>query len=174
MARRCSPPVLPHLPRSFCSLGVQHYCRFGGDGDSGSGLTSRNFVKLLRDKGAIDKTITTTVADLSFTKAAAGGKRLSYGQFRYALELCAQEKGISMAAFAEKLGSGAGAGPVSTPSSGAAPSYWTPGTENLQDDKGVQYHGVTKPQYNRFYGARRVERRYRPPRACSGRARSCL
>jgi hypothetical protein len=79
------------------------YVRFGETGGNTTGLTSRNFVKLAKDSKIVDKKITTTTLDLAFTKAARaftssgdtnwGGKRISFEQFVYALQLCAESAG---------------------------------------------------------------------------------
>mmetsp|Transcript_34920 Transcript_34920/g.87103 ORF Transcript_34920/g.87103 Transcript_34920/m.87103 type:complete len:146 (+) Transcript_34920:68-505(+) len=79
------------------------YVRFGETGGNTTGLTSRNFVKLAKDAKIVDKKISTTTLDLAFTKAARalttsgdtswGGKRISFDQFVYALQLCAESAG---------------------------------------------------------------------------------
>lgn len=81
------------------------YVRFGETGGNTNGLTSRNFVKLAKDAKIVGSKISTTTLDLAFTKAARaltnssdtswGGKRLSYEQFVYALQLCAESGGVT-------------------------------------------------------------------------------
>mmetsp|Transcript_3759 Transcript_3759/g.12540 ORF Transcript_3759/g.12540 Transcript_3759/m.12540 type:complete len:247 (-) Transcript_3759:459-1199(-) len=102
------------------------YCRFGGDANAASGLTSRNFVKLLKDKNIVDKKITLTVIDLAYTKAGRaatgsnyaqldtswGGKRINFEQFLYALELCADARGVPVEKVINKITNAEHSGPA--------------------------------------------------------------
>lgn len=116
-----------------------HYCRFGGDGIGGAGMTSRNFAKFMRDRGGIDAKVTLTTVDLAFTKAGHGRKRISYDQFCFAIQCCAKAKELPVAIYLQRLLSTEAADPSS-------------GT--LRDGLGVAYNGVTKAEYNRFYDDR--------------------
>lgn len=58
-----------------------------------SGLTSANFMKLMKDSKLIAGKLTRTDIDLIFTKAKAqGGKTLSFEQFKTALKMAAKVK----------------------------------------------------------------------------------
>lgn len=127
-----------------------HYSRFGGDGAAGTGMSSRNFAKLMRDRGLLDKKkLTLTTIDLAYTKAAAGGKRISYEQFCAAVQLCAKAKDVSPSALVDRLLSAEAVERAPLPS--GVPSYWNAAADTLRDEYGVSYHGVTKPQPTRFY-----------------------
>jgi hypothetical protein len=98
-----------------------NYVRFGETGGNTTGLTSRNFVKFAKDAGIVDKKISTTTLDLAFTKAARafkessdtswGGKRISFEQFVYALQLCAESAGVSPEALHAKASNMSGRRP---------------------------------------------------------------
>lgn len=128
------------------------YARFGGDAGGGGpqvGMTSRNFVKLAKDTGIVNKKITLTVLDLSFTKAARaqagtldtswGGKRINFEQFLIALGHCAEAGGVSPDALVEKVAAAGAGGPkvnnVTQAGGGAAKFYddkssWTKTAKN--------------------------------------------
>mmetsp|Transcript_24067 Transcript_24067/g.70914 ORF Transcript_24067/g.70914 Transcript_24067/m.70914 type:complete len:158 (-) Transcript_24067:376-849(-) len=145
------------------------YCRFGGDSGGGGtqlGMTSRNFVKMAKDTGIVDKKLTLTVLDLSFTKAARaqagsldtswGGKRINFQQFLLALGHCAEARGVSVDALAAKLIKGAQAGPklngTTATGGGAAKFYddksqWTATAKNggpTKIDKSDFLNGLNK------------------------------
>ncbi|KAI7843588.1 hypothetical protein COHA_002830 [Chlorella ohadii] len=59
-------------------------------------MESKQFIKLCRDARLIDRRLTQTACDLAFTKVKTmGARKISFKQFRKALELLAAEKGIA-------------------------------------------------------------------------------
>eukprot|EP00307_Rebecca_sp_RCC1486_P012892 CAMPEP_0119414028 /NCGR_PEP_ID=MMETSP1335-20130426/6397_1 /TAXON_ID=259385 /ORGANISM="Chrysoculter rhomboideus, Strain RCC1486" /LENGTH=159 /DNA_ID=CAMNT_0007438877 /DNA_START=41 /DNA_END=520 /DNA_ORIENTATION=+ len=117
------------------------YAKFGGDSGGGGptiGMTSRNFVKLAKETGIVDKKLTQTVLDLSFTKAARaqagqmdtswGGKRINFEQFCIAIGHCAEARGgVTPEALLEKIAQAGAGGPkvtnVTQAGGGAAKFY---------------------------------------------------
>lgn len=119
----------------------ERYCRFGDtSGEKMMGITSRNFAKLFRDCGLLDKKLTLTHLDLAFTKATRapsgatasaldaswGGKRLTYSQFLLALQLSAEYKGVPPAHLHSSIASQDKVGPVLN---GTVPAF-----ERFHDD----------------------------------------
>ncbi|KAG8461911.1 hypothetical protein KFE25_013930 [Diacronema lutheri] len=101
----------------------ERFARFGETGHASlvNGMTSRNFVKLAKDCGLIDRTITLTVLDIAFTKAKinavgqafdAASKKVNYAQFLLALEICAKEKGCDVHELYAKVAAHAHDAPV--------------------------------------------------------------
>jgi hypothetical protein len=100
----------------------EKYALFGETvGTQALGITSRNFVKLFKDAGLLDKNVTLTTLDLTFTKAArasssssadAGGKRLSYSHFLKACEMVADMRGSSLQALYRTIGETQDAAPT--------------------------------------------------------------
>jgi hypothetical protein len=59
-------------------------------------MDSRQFIKLCRDARLIDRRLTQTSCDLAFTKVKTmGARKISFKQFRKALELLAAEKNVT-------------------------------------------------------------------------------
>mmetsp|Transcript_2472 Transcript_2472/g.7047 ORF Transcript_2472/g.7047 Transcript_2472/m.7047 type:complete len:170 (+) Transcript_2472:1424-1933(+) len=142
-------PVIPADNGAVQSVFLR-YCRFGETAlaETAVDLTSRNFVKLFKDCELMDKKITLTFLDLSFTKAARasvgsldtswGGKRINYQQFIVALEHCAEARGVAVDALMAKIVKGAAGGPTlngTTAAGGGAAKFY--------DDK-TQWTAVAK------------------------------
>jgi len=118
-----SLPV-PTIPEDFARVqaAFDRYCKFGETANAHTAvdMTSRNFVKLLKDAGLEDRKLTATFMDLAFTKARTAkvgvhvdihSKRINFDQFLIAVELCAQERGVSAGALHDSIASKATEGP---------------------------------------------------------------
>lgn len=69
-----------------------------------SDMESKQFSKLYKDCGIIDKKFTVNDADINFSKVKSGKvKVISLEQFEQTLELCAQKKGVTKDALVEKI-----------------------------------------------------------------------
>jgi len=85
------------------------------------GLTNKNFAKMAKDCGLLDKRLTLTNLDLVFTKSCdRGAKKLSWTQFLHALELCASHKRVAVEKVHEVVAGSEG--PRLTATTGAAPT----------------------------------------------------
>ncbi|XP_033107757.1 tubulin polymerization-promoting protein family member 2-like [Anneissia japonica] len=71
----------------------QEYACFGRPGKT-SDITSKNFAKMIKEKGLMDKKLNSTEIDMIFTKAKAGpgNKVLTFAQFENALSMVAKSK----------------------------------------------------------------------------------
>ena len=104
------------------------YSVFGGT-NAGVGLSSKNFAKLCRDSGVVDKRLSGTQLDLIFARSVdRGAKKLKWAQFLNALELCAAYRRTGVEKIRELIMAGPG------------PSLNRPSTAeavNLHDDKAL-------------------------------------
>lgn len=67
-------------------------------------IESKQFSKLYKDCGLIDKKFTVNDADINFSKVKSGKiKVLTFEQFEQTLELCAQKKGTTKDALSTKI-----------------------------------------------------------------------
>lgn len=84
---------------------IEMFCLFAGVQGTETGLMDgRQFVKLLRDTKCVTKKFTATDADIIFAQAKDKGMRkITYEQFRHALQLVADKKKISFESLVRKL-----------------------------------------------------------------------
>ena len=69
-----------------------------------SELDGRQFAKLSKDTGILDKKLTATDIDLIFAKVKdKTARKINYSQFENALEQCATKKGITKADLIKKI-----------------------------------------------------------------------
>eukprot|EP00826_Nyctotherus_ovalis_P039260 TRINITY_DN375_c0_g1_i6.p1 TRINITY_DN375_c0_g1~~TRINITY_DN375_c0_g1_i6.p1 ORF type:complete len:161 (-),score=66.58 TRINITY_DN375_c0_g1_i6:53-511(-) len=67
-------------------------------------MDGKTFFKMFKDCGLVDKKLTQTVIDLTFTKFAEKGvKRMKYDQFLKGIAECATKKGVSEADLKAKI-----------------------------------------------------------------------
>mmetsp|Transcript_1329 Transcript_1329/g.3604 ORF Transcript_1329/g.3604 Transcript_1329/m.3604 type:complete len:154 (-) Transcript_1329:301-762(-) len=75
--------------QAFASVGA------GGGKNAVADMDSKSLIKVCRDSGLLDKTLTTTDVDLIFTQVKAkGARRISYHEFEAALSKIAGRKGM--------------------------------------------------------------------------------
>ncbi|XP_070575870.1 tubulin polymerization-promoting protein family member 2-like [Ptychodera flava] len=71
----------------------KEYCSFGKGAKGASELDNKNWSKLCKDKGLIDKKLNTTEVDMIFTRCKAkGGRTLTFAQFEMAIKQAAKAK----------------------------------------------------------------------------------
>eukprot|EP00775_Hariotina_reticulata_P004264 gene4264-4515_t len=74
------------------------------DASGGVQLDGFRFAKLCREAGLVDRSFSSTAADLIFTKVKAkGAKKISFEEFNHALEMIAAAKCITIEQLIEKL-----------------------------------------------------------------------
>jgi hypothetical protein len=82
------------------------FAGFGGGSGGGSAteMDGAHWTKLCKDAKIVDKSFTTTDADLIFAKAKAkGARKIGFAEFTKALELAAEKKKVSVATLEAKV-----------------------------------------------------------------------
>lgn len=89
---------------------VELFLAFVGERGAQTGLIDgRQFAKMMRDTGVLSKKFTTIDVDIIFAKAKDKSMRkLNFQQFRHAIEMCAEKKGLEYQAFVQKMTSSDG------------------------------------------------------------------
>ena len=57
-------------------------------------MTGKNFTKLCKDSGILDKKVTTTDLDIEFSKKIPKGKKMSFKNFEAVIQILAAKKGV--------------------------------------------------------------------------------
>ncbi len=125
----------------------EEYAAFGRPGHT-KDITSKNFSKLIKEKGLIDKKLTNTEVDMVFTRAKPPGtKVLTYAQFENALKMCANSKyGSDTEEQYQKIKGKICGGAAGPSTSGTTVVSKTGGVEKLTDAS--KYTGSHKERFD--------------------------
>lgn len=66
-------------------------------------MTGKNFTKLCKDSGILDKKVTTTDLDIEFSKKIPKGKKMTFKDFEAVIQILAAKKGVEADVLFEKI-----------------------------------------------------------------------